>query len=587
VSSVICHILLSERGGRLRGASVVGLHGRDDWHAPDLAAGDDVVSGTQQAAAEAADWIATATAELTGGRGRRLDRICIQTDGAVCAPLPVSGGTARLAHAEISRTYAGGGPAEGDDAESGFASPPRFPDLPGELTFQPLTLAPDDGGSGKGRLGLPGQGANGAVSAAEPRRLGVLALPDAPARLLLDRLDRQGIAFGPVVSIWHAIASVWDPGASSKGGAGAASTSAAAQNGAEVVSASTPTSAAVLIDPGERRLLWCWSHAGAVLTIGSARLGEEGRTGRLSSSTCGRLIAEWMSWSAQLGMAPDRIVCVGRFHAAEEATSAPALGSGKDDHAGNGKATRHGPLLDGPAIGAAFSTRWPSASVDLIESDDPVGLTLARYVERVDAARDPQSRGASRAATEIPPLSDRPGRAHRWMYRSVAAAIVVAAAVLVLAGLRLRGQAAEMRQLASALSELDPALIERIDPSIDPRRRSTALTQIRDQIESLRRRADPQPPFDPPKPILQELDTLAFVIGSEAYELERLRLNPITVELEIFVDELEQYEQLTESLRGIAGRATELTDRSVGERGGRFRATYTFQWIEQGEGEAP
>jgi len=57
----------------------------------------------------------------------------------------------------------------------------------------------------------------------------------------------------------------------------------------------------------------------------------------------------------------------------------------------------------------------------------------------------------------------------------------------------------------------------------------------------------------PQKPILQELETLSFVLGNPDYKLEKIEMSATAVTIIVVVPDTAAYEELVESIERIAG----------------------------------
>lgn len=129
---------------------------------------------------------------------------------------------------------------------------------------------------------------------AEPRpdsgvELTAIWSPDAPARLLLEHLDRRSVRVDRACSLWHALA--------------------CAQPGPE-----GQVRADVLVE--DDRVVWTWSRDGRLLTAGVVAAAP-GAPDRWSA----RVAIDWTSWSAQLGIAPATVM----VHAEEGSEAREAL----------------------------------------------------------------------------------------------------------------------------------------------------------------------------------------------------------------------------------------------------------------------
>ena len=614
MATVICHLSRADRGAKLRDVRLIGLHGEDAWAAPPLATEVDPIEATREDARAASDWVAETLPILTGanGRGKTLDRICVDTDGAVCAWVQSAVADASLVRAEVARqVQVDPGDGEGMDDMGGFESPPRFPTLDGELGVEPLAVEAagvdpeSDGAASKGPGLFRGAAARGKASAtgrgsanragAGLARVGVVATPDVPARLFVDELDRCNIAFGPVVSLWHVIGAVWDPSASRRGPYAAPRPPRDATPGdaADVVDMPAPASsvaASVVVDPATSRTLWTWTADGIVLAAGSMR-SADGKRAASCEAVGGRLIAEWLSWSAQLGTAPESIVVVAPVTGLDPVADEPRPAA-LPEHDPSAEAPGSPlPGDDAPrqepqgvaGLAQALARGWPGAGLDIVTDEDPIGLTLRRYAERVDAGRDPLAAGDRPLGVEMRSLSDRPVRAHRWMYRWGAEAMFAAAIAVGVVGWRVRASASELNAAAAGVRTEQRELLEQIDPSLDWRFPTRELDRL---VESVRTDTGGEPPFEAPPPILEAVEAVAFVIGAPDFELESLSVTDSFVQIALKVEALESYEDLREAFANVAGMPAELESQDITEQSdGRLRVTFVLLW-KRGAGDA-
>lgn len=541
----VCYLIRTDRGARLLGLRLVDAHGEEAWTAP---------SGGEPRAVihAAAEWLAG----QVSADGKRIDRLCLDVDGAVCAWLHAESGDPGVVRALVE------GSAQSDDpfAEDAGDAPMRFPDLPGEVGLQPLAHAPPSSG---GITLLPKPKAR---SQPGPSRFGVVASPDVPARLLLDELDRRGIDVGSVVSLWHAGARVWDQTTPTQ--VGNTSTE-------HIVAESESCTAYALLDPSGR-LVWAWSIRGEVHAAGAARLavhrvstedqprptngtralGGEAFAATVDQQTLGRLTADWLGWAAQLGFSPGRIV-----------VAAPISSRGVTG-------------LDGAAIGATLRRALPDAAIDLIDDDDPIGLTLRRMAERLERGREPRQAEGPREA--LLDLSNRAGRAHRGMYRWVALALLVAAVFIGSLAYRMRSTAAETAEQARALRETQRAILTEIDPALalDP----LATMRLEQLNRELANRVAPEGFPPPPLPVLEEFETLSLLLGNPAYEIGSIKVTPISVSAKVMVNGTSDYEFLRLGLRRIAGSYVAWNEPGRAARDGKLEVTLLGIWDERALG---
>lgn len=515
MSGRIAYMERTERGSALKRMRLVAGRGEASWVAPEP--GD--AEAVARAAEQAADWIVEELAK--GGRaGRRsLSAVCLDPDGAVCSWLtaPTSdpgalAATLRQGGEGDEASFDGGAPEHGLLAASAFGPDAQ---MLGGATVQ--ALAPP---SSRARPASKQR-------AAQPigERYAVIAAPDTPARLFLDRLDRLGVERVPVMTLWHAMATAWTDADTER--------AHEREHDNDPTTPATPTTAVVLIEP-EGRLIWCWSSGGALLAGGRLRLATHADTDtpRLRPDDLARLTADWLGWSAQLGEAPARIALV----------LPPLAGDASEEDGGDATLG-----LGGEGAARALGRAWPAARVELAGVPDPVGGTLRRVLS-TDAPPD-LTENPTRA---LAPLSARPGRSHRGMYRWLAGAIAGAGVVLAVSGWRLRESAAEARAQANALREEQRALLVAHDPALERNRRP--VDTLREQVGRLREARAIPANIQPVWPVMPEVDTLAFVLeGVEGAELIKLSITQLFNRLEVRVPSTEAYESLRESLRSITG----------------------------------
>src|SRR5690606_27123411 len=206
-----------------------------------------------------------------------------------------------------------------------------------------------------------------------------------------------------------------------------------------------------------------------------------------------RLVAEWVSWSAQIGAGPERVVLV-----------AP-------EELGEGLGARH--LAD------VLERAWPDASVDLQTEPDPVLTTLARLQDR-----RPDGKGAPPDPRRaVLGLTRRPGRVHRAMYRWAGLALAIGGVALGLVGWRLYGAAAAHREAAADLranqariiAEAAPDLVNEFGRVTDP----LAPRTLADRAAAVSR---PPPALPRPYPVLEEFEAITLVAGAGNVELRKV-----------------------------------------------------------------
>jgi hypothetical protein len=328
-------------------------------------------------------------------------------------------------------------------------------------------------------------------------RIPVLVSSEAPARLLLDALDARKITVGTVASLWQVMAAAWDPSAASAAGTDDA-----------------PSSAQILVDPAGR-VLWSWSIRGVLLAAGAVRTHAADRGDILTAELAPRLAAEWLAWSAQVGVSPQRVACI-------------AL-EGDQSAAG---------------FGAALAKVWPGASVDMTFSADPLGLTLQRVAQVME--------DRTQALVSIESLATRPGRQHRSMF--VWAAVAFAAVAAAIGGLavsfnrdagRARRDTEEIRnQWQGLVKDAMPAALT------SPYGERDAL---RGEIEKRERELRPPDKAEPTYPVMEVLEIISLVLSTSEIKLEDITVDTglTRVSLAVTVSSTEEFEPLTAALKAI------------------------------------
>ncbi len=526
MSARVLYISRVDRGAQIVGARLVGPTLDAAWTAPAAAEGD--AEPRADEAARLAEW---AAATLAGKPDpKRIDRLVLDASGAVCSWVRAPSADARLIAAMVEQDTAGG---RSDDTGDDFGGAGRFPDLPGELAIEPM--------------GAPLEGMPEAGSAdAGPRRFGVFVGPDVPARAVLDALDGGGLDVGAAVSIWHAMAAAWDPGVRAAAAAGSRGEQAHSDDGA--VMQADGLTAVVVSDAALDRVLWCWSRGGTLIAAGA--VGAAG--GRATAGATARLSAEWLAWTAQLGIAPQRVVAV------------CPLDAGSDGG-------------DGATLGSRLARALPEATVDVVDEGAGVGLTLRRYAEAMDAgAVATAARLGSGEA--LAGLSSRAGRSHRAMYRWTAAALA-AGAVLVFAGAwRLSEAAAEIATRTERLAEARREALAAVKP--DLARDAFWRKNLSDEVEGLRRANATAGAEEEGsrRAILEELETLSLVLASDQTRIETITVNDYAVAFIATVPDTQAVEGLQQALRSVAGSAVVWERLSATDSGGRKRVNGTGTW---------
>ena len=524
----MCYIRRTDRGAALNGVRLIGAHTDDSWQGGRHIDPSLIADSIQ----EAATWIKDRLANGSSKSSKALDMFCLDPDGAVCSWVKPEDADPTLLDAAITGAT---GEVDPDDldgvTQSGFSE--RFPNLPMELSFE--LLNPDETSTGS--------------------RAAVMAVPDVPGRLLKDELDSMGIRIECFTSLWHAIANVWDPGAGTP-----------SQSLQRVVSSDAPIAAIILVDPQDSRLIWTWSRMGHLICAGTTRIqmtkGEHGLSPLVRKEDIARIGSDWLGWSSQLGVAPSRILFIGNSTKVDDPTSESESTENAPNQIG----------LSPGEIGVALSNAWPNATIDLIEHDDPIGETLGKI------AREQRGEGIE----PLVGLTNRPGKVHRSMYRWASLALMAVAATIAIFGYQLFHQARDISSQTSvievdrmnAMNSFDPELVRSMFP----------IKDLSAKLEQMRRSQGPLL-VAPTKPILEELETISYVFGIPGIDLESIRLNNTAVTVTLRVEEIDQAEQVLQSLSAIKGSHLRWTSMTPKNQGQKIQATYNARWVDS-EGDS-
>lgn len=546
MSARIAYLSRADRGARLIGVRLLGAHADDTWN-PGAAQELDPVSGAASDARGAGKWIAQRLAERAGAS---LAALCLDADGATCSWVS-SPSAEPAAIASIARQ----GPAH-EEAVPGLSSAQSplsyFAESPQDSQVQGLVEP------------APGKRRHDPSSA--PERVGVLAVGDLAARLVVDELDDAGVPVDQVTTLYHLLAAAWDPSARQ--------TSAAITADSDViVSDSAPVTAIVLVEPAGR-LVWAWSRRGLLLAGGSIRLPmlrlepvaepadnqplpESAGEARLSihDTDIARLCAEWISWSMQLGVAPDRAVCLLPESAAMVETESGTVPTAQ-----------------------LLGKRWGNIPIDAAIHEDPIGATLLRVIakeeDRAQLAADPRA--------GLPLLSHRPTRAHQRLYFWAAGAVLLISAGLAIAAWRVESAAAAARRAAEAYKVNIEAMVQQVHPPARISQGGVTLA-LRQELAKLQKQFAPVEKSDPSQPILDELDTLSSVLGAPELELTEIQLTNTTVTVKVVTPDLPTAELVLDALRSVGGShvgswSQTFTQQTGAQNSGKVSAIFNGLW---------
>lgn len=459
----------------------------------------------------ASSWLVNA---LDAAGEKRLAALCIDVDGSSCSWLTAPDASPRVVQTLLNQAATH---AEGDGASLVGAAAAAV-HVKSETSVQALAVnapavrgvkSPAAGGSrgGRGSKPLP-----------DRKRLAVLAMADAPVRVMEDELDKAGYEVRQTLSLWHALCRSWDPGAPAP--------DAPLESDGDAAIETLPT-AVLLVDPDAQRLVWAWSRAGRLISGGVFRLraipraqtngttntlqapgtsgggrrfgpgagGAGGRAGLpdhavvVGQAEAGRLVLEWLAWSAELGQSPRRVVCIAP---PPEGVSVDPLddptGLARHEHtlghAANGTVVQ-------PALSLAelLSRAWPGATIDVGHDPDPLGLTLARLSERVGSSTSKHGESEpDDPRYSLTALSSRACRADRSKMMWAAGALLALAVLVGALGWRVGRASSTAAESVSKAAADRNALLKELEPLIaNIMLERNKLDRISNETELLRR----------------------------------------------------------------------------------------------------
>lgn len=505
---------------------------------------------------DACRWIASSLASSRSSG--RLEWVILDTDGGICSWIA----SASSEPAYVRSLVRFGPTRTGEDLPSAGGSPlaffaPEDGDSSIEALASPDELAAPAPGAGEKpglrATGLRATGLRAIGRRAEPQKppgegipkRGVIAGGDLAARVVVDCLDANRVSVSSCVSLWHALAQAWDP---------SGPLSPAADSGRDVGQDSPPTGI-VLVDPAHAagpRLVWSWSVAGNLVAGGSQRLRaakspEGAPLASLGEMDSARLVADWLAWSAQIGLGPQRVVCV-----------VP------EDSAGSL-----------PEFARALGAGWNGASVDVLPASDPIGATLQRLAAGLE--RTPEGGVATRLGT-LRALSSRPGRAHRGMHLWFAALLAGCAGVAGFVAYRVRETTAGVRLVAD---QWQAKAKERVDPRAFESKLRRPADTLKDLIAQKERLLTLPPDIKPSRPILSEFETMSMVACSGDYEIVRFDVSNSFATLVVRARSLKAGEDLAIALQAISGSNLGTWDPPEQNRR-ESSAEFPYQWTYRG-----
>ncbi len=484
MSARICHVRQARKASSLEAVRLVveSLRGSkvESWAAP---ASSEFPAQDIDAAA---DWIQSQLAEGSD-RSPGLELLCLDVEGSLCSWVSSPSREGQVL-AAVARNFG----ADPESASASISPVAVYAQSQLESSVQAIGAVPTEqpvetkAGKSKGT--------------AHSHRTPILVSSEAPARLLLDALDRRKVTVAQVASLWQVMAAAWDPAA---GRASSASSSESAI-----------ASASIVVDLAGR-VLWAWSIKGVLLAAGAIRTQPAERGDILTTDVAARLATEWLGWSAQVGISPQRVICI----AAEGDASAGAFG-------------------------AALTQAWPGAAVDLQFDEDPIIATLRRAARVLE--------DSTGAIAPLQGLDSRPGRLHRSMYSWIALAIAIGALAIGSLAFKFSRDAASYRSQAAGLKEQWQGIVKDEMPA--------ALTSPYGEIDALqqevtKRENSLKPPekAEPTYPVMEALEVITMVLSTSTAQLDDVTIGTeiSSISIQITVATTEEGEAVNAALRAI------------------------------------
>ncbi len=513
MSARVCYLKRGWRGGSIASVQLVSLTGEERL-GPEASRAEGAMQGAipgEITPESAAKFIDEALARVRGPA--ELALLCLDAEGSA-ASWVASPTHERSAIASLVRMGQHGAGSDGEGSRLRASPLEQIGQDPYGASIEPLAAQNGDAPS----TGLLSRTRRERTPQAPKtnERVGVLSMVDAPARVLIDELDRRGVVVEGVASVWHAMAQALDP----------------TPKGDELANA--PVVAIVVVET-DGRVLWAWSRARELLAAGAVRAvthatsdGESGVT--IGDAEAARIINDWLAWGAQLCVAPTRVIAV--------------LPEGDD----MGQESRRFAMR----LGAS----WQDATVDATVAPDPMGLVLRRLAERIEGTPDTRTIDEVKPTTRLVGLSTRPGTRHRSMVRWGAGAVLAAAVVCVVLGLRLRGAAQQATEAAAEWNTKwhDPVQAE-YPAALVPQPGKSARAILQEEVDRQRKRMTPPPPIEPAYPIMQELETVSMVLSNANVAVESIDIDTRsqTVRLVVLCPDLDYAERLVLALGQIDG----------------------------------
>ena len=503
----VCFIERTPDGVGIHRVRLIGERGSELWESGD--------TGADAAPTEAAAWVRERLDKDAGG----LAAVVIDGSGGLCAWMDTPSDSPELLAAAIRQSESGvWGDWSGSDDEAGVAER-------GGSSIQALST-------------LEG-------------RVPVIAMPDVSVRVFIDALDGLGVRVGRIESLWHAIALAW---------------SGRTQTDDDRFAGSDEAEVGVLqIERGASgswTAVWAWGSGGRLSAGGDARVPEGAIVGIEADANqlAGRLSSDWLAWSAQLGRAPKRLVCL-----------LP------DD-----PATDPSPLL------AAISRTLSDSSIDAVRVSDATEATLARLAERTPGGKLAREASADDPRSSMVELGRRPGRSHRAMYRWTTLAMLIAGAALAALGWKLDRAGTQSQEMAMSIRAENRAEFAETFPLHADHAFPDDVINAR--LNELRQAARGPDESASNKPIMEAMDTLTLILGNAVdVQLVDMSFQYELATATVIVPDTETGELLPEMLNA-ASRHLQWTGQFARQSGRRANTTelrYALTGSWRGSGDGP
>lgn len=446
--------------------------------------GDDDAFAHRNRLSSAADWIVASLSQK-----KRLDLVCLGVSDALCRWMTAPSTEPNV----VAAVARGKGEEWGSVAAIGTTEPLTAPH---RKSHQRTT----------------------AVHGAESH-FPAISIHDASYRVLLDELDTRGIRVGSVLTIWHAMCRAWDESLPTE--RAMEDLGKGSDNGNTQTAASSPITA-ILITTEDNAVVWAWSKGRRLLTGGRNFVAHNNTSDSIEtvgpsipdySSACGRIALDWLTWSAQLGQSPERLIIVSP---------------------------------DANEIAKQCARLWPTAKQRQIPEIDPIAATLNQLI-----TADP-IKPESDARTCVASLTNRPSKAHRRLNQW--AGVLLLAIALTIAGLgwQFRKQSSVYNEQEQAIATNIAAKLTPIDQRMarDPRPKRALENKINELAAGSEGFVEPGLPL----PILSELLRVGAALkDTENVKIERLEITETRSVLRLSIPDTVTGEQIIENLRTSTG----------------------------------